>query len=210
MNSFLQIPASYCPPAPHLSLYWFIPSALSVSTDLNLKICSYNFLICAAGVLNFFYTGCKWRITQRHGNTTATVHVNLWRLSPKRFEPHLGPQQIFSLSCPCTRLTSSFNVFNATSLPCLIFSTWQYQTHKTHKTPPLITLKVPSDRKCVFHVLELIKHGVTMPADFAGSVRSEEKWKHSAFLPSLPNLWGIKIINAANEKVHFLTLGYPN
>ena len=78
-------------------------------------------------------------------------------------------------SVPLSASPPHFEAFNATSLMCLICWTFQQNnfkvSHKKKKNPPLITLKVPSDRKHV-NILILIKHWITRSSDSAGSCRT--------------------------------------
>lgn len=172
-----RLPKNYTKPE-HLILYtlhhpklyclWLStyssPLSVLVHTLLTLHQHNQNHpLICTAGLFN---TGCKSRITQLHGNITATLHVNLCPTWPEHSSwaaSHYTPTCSNAFLCSSTHRTSSFKVFNATSRLRLICCTFRQQN------PPLSTLKVPSDREYVFHFPELIKHRVTRPADFAWS-----------------------------------------
>lgn len=149
----------------HTSLLWFkafqFPLSLIWKCSLHLHLQwsnqSYNFLI-----------WCKWRISQLHGNTTASVRGN------DSFHQHdlktqLEPRPIFHTpACPFPPPTSP--PCSKSLMPLHYLTHWTFQHHKN---PPFIAPKVPSDRKYVFHILKQIKHWVTRPADFAGSVCGE-------------------------------------
>lgn len=119
--------------------------------------------------------------TELHGNITATVRVNLWRLSPTW--PERSSWATSYLYGHMLRwVASPHKVLLATSLLGLILWTSQHSSIKhNHKNPPLITLKVPSVTQYVFHILEL----VTWPADLCSEISG-----NTCFSPQSPTtLW---------------------
>lgn len=155
-------------------------------------------LICTAGLFN---TRSKSRITQLHGNITATLHVNLCPTWPEHSSwaaSHYTPTCSNAFLCSSTHRTSSFKVFNATSRLRLICCTFLHSDVKlSPKNPPLSTLKVPSDREYVFHIPEPIKHRVTRPADFAW-------WAGKIEIFCLPNVCGKNGLRLPMRKRSFL------
>ncbi len=147
----------------------------------------------------------SWKHNSHCAFKSTTAFTNMtWATS-------WGHNTFYAPTCSNASVPPLASPPHSTSLMPLHYcvSSFQHNNIKaSHKNPPLITLKVPSDRKYVFHVLELIKHWVTRPADFAGSVRSEKNG--NIFSPVSQIFVGKKLTKGARVKLHFLPLGYPN